>query len=189
MNPSYIELAAVGFSLGAVYLTTKRSIWCWPISIVAVLLSAQVYYTAGLFAEMGLQSYYLGAAIVGWVSWHRQKQMTGTVMVRRMTSYHWWSAVAISILSGVLLGYVLWLKTKAPIAFVDSLIATSSLVATWFMVKRYLENWLIWVVIDTACLFVYIHKELYSFAGLFMIYTLLAIQGYFDWKKEQTSSA
>jgi nicotinamide mononucleotide transporter len=142
-----------------------------------------VYFSAGLYAEMALQSYYLFAAIAGWIGWHRTSNTDGYIGVLRMKIAHWWYAVGVGSSTGALLGFILWQQTKSPIAFADSLIATSSLVATWFMVKRYLENWLMWVVIDSACIIVYLHKGLFSFAGLFVLYTLLALKGYFDWKK------
>ena len=64
-----LELLAVVVTLGAVYLTTRQKIWCWPLGMISVVLYASVFYQARLYADMGLQALYFALAIYGWWAW------------------------------------------------------------------------------------------------------------------------
>lgn len=178
----WIEIAATIFSLIGVYLTTKRVVWCWPISIIAVVLTTLVYWEANLMAEMSLQAYYLLAAVFGWVMWTREDSTHGTIKVQRFPLKYGYILGLIIFIAAVSMGLFFDCYTESDLPYLDSAIAAASLAATWMMVKRYLENWLLWIVIDSGCVGLYLYKELYWFAALFGLYTLLAVRGYRDWK-------
>jgi nicotinamide mononucleotide transporter len=176
-----LEYSAVLFSLVAVWLTVKRVIWCWPISILAVLLTAWVYLKAGLFAEMALQAYYLAAAIWGWVQWASWKQSLHRIPIQAVSVKRLLPFIGLFALLGLLLGLLFDRYTLHDTPYFDSMLAAGSLLATALMVKRVIQNWLFWILIDSASILLYLHKELYGFALLFFIYTLLAYKGWRDW--------
>lgn len=181
MSP--VELAAVVFSLVAVWLTVKRMIWCWPTSIVAVILTVWVYFKATLYAEMALQAYYLLAAIWGWLQWSKVKNEQQSVPVRMVSFSKLLPAILLTVCLGLIMGFLFHRYSDNDTPYVDSLLASFSLLATALMVKRVLQNWIFWVFIDAASVFLYLYKELYGFAVLFLVYTVLAAKGWTDWKK------
>jgi nicotinamide mononucleotide transporter len=80
--------------------------------------------------------------------------------------------------------FVLKKFTPSDMALADALLTSGGIVATWMLTQKLIEQWLFWIVIDLLSMGVMIYKELYPSAILFFVYTLLAIKGYMEWKKE-----
>jgi len=172
-----LELAAVVFSIAYTVLITYENILCWPAAIIASILFIYLVYGKMLIAETVLHFFYLLAAIYGWITW-------GTSGGFSVNSY----GLNINLLligTGFLLlipsGYLLKKYLSAALPYVDSFTTIFSFIATYMMAHMVLENWLYWIVIDSVSVFMYARRGLYIGAGLFLIYTILAFNGYFSW--------
>ncbi len=176
----------LGFVSGVlgVILTIRQHILCWPLAIVSVAVYTYVFFVSGLYGDMALQLFYLGSSIYGWWLWAKGKGMQEFV-VFKMSEKIMLISVGLTAVLTVLFYFILK-QTNTNVAFYDAFLTAVSLVTTWLMAKKYLENWIIWVFADCAYVFLYVFKELYLTAILYLIFAVLAALGYFQWKKKIT---
>lgn len=177
-----VELTATILALAYVILALKQSIWCWPAALLSTLLFTHVMWDSALLSDALLHVYYAGMALYGWWRWQKLAQQRGEqpVFEWRWQRHAW--LIAITALLGLVLGYVMANYTHADFAWIDAQTTAFSLVATWLVAKKLVSNWLYWVVIDAACIFVYAQKHLYFLTALFMLYTVIAVVGFFVWR-------
>ncbi len=181
---SLLEVAGVISGLLCVYLAAKNIIWNWPLAIISVAIYIFIFYDSRLFADMGLQVYFLAVNIYGWYFWSKKpasapKTPVTSIKQREVIL----SAVAIVIFT-FLLGSILHNHTIASYPYLDSFCTACSIVAQFFMARKVLQNWLLWVFVDAIYVGIYIFKDLHLTAVMYAIYIVIALIGYFDWKKE-----
>ena len=176
------------FSIVYVILAAKENIWCWPFGLISVILAFVVYIDpeVRLYSDATLQVYYMGMSIYGWIAWRKRDtpQTTATAL-----PIHTWGSTqhlltfAVGSALALLLGYF-WTWMNAALPYIDAFTTSFSIIATYMVARKILENWLYWIVIDTVCIFVYLHRGLYLFALLFLIYCIIAVYGYINWRKQ-----
>lgn len=174
-----------------VILALKENIWCWSFGIVSSALWVSVYFNERLWYESILSVFYVVLGIYGWLSWAREKgspttpAKTPELKISKITGRVLLNCVMIAVAAGIVLGYVADALTKNDFAYTDALLSSFSVVATWMTARKYLENWLFWIVIDACSAVLYIFKgpSMYLAALLFIFYTFMALGGYFAWKK------
>ena len=136
---------------------------------------------------MGLQVYFIGVSIYGWYYWifGKKESQNVNLPVSKLNLKHsvYYSLAFVFFYSG--LYFILKGFTDSPIPGWDSLATALSLVGTWMLAKKILENWLVWIVADALCIGISFYKGLYFTSGLFVIYTVMAFIGYLNWKKLQ----
>lgn len=178
-----IEFASSATCVVSIWLNTKRNSIGWPIGLVSVSLASWVYLSSGLFAECGLQVFYFLSGIYGWWQWENGKTGDGSLEVNRIPVTSMLKSLVAGF-SGFLLVYGFLTKyTVSSQPFLDSLITAFSIVAQIWLARRWLENWILWILINLVSICLYVYKELWFFSGLYGILLLLAVKGYFDWKK------
>ena len=180
---SWLEIVGVISGLLCVYLAAKNIIWNWPLAIISVCIYIFIFYNSHLFADMGLQFYFLMVNIYGWYYWSRKpasQQKTPVVLITKPQII--FSTIAIIIFTFIL-GSVLK-YTTASYPYLDSFCTACSLVAQFFMARKIVENWLIWVFVDIIYVGIYIFKGLHLTAIMYAIYIIIALIGYLDWKKD-----
>jgi nicotinamide mononucleotide transporter len=180
-----IELVATLLAVAYVVLALKHSIWCWPAALLSTLLFTHVMWDSALLSDALLHIYYAGMAVYGWWRWRQLQQQSG----QAQPVYEWvWQRhlllISLTAMAGLLLGYLMANYTHADFAYLDAQTTAFSLVATWLVAKKLLSNWLYWVVIDAVSIFVYAQKHLYFLTALFMLYTVIAVVGYFVWRSQ-----
>ncbi|QQL49722.1 nicotinamide riboside transporter PnuC [Mucilaginibacter ginkgonis] len=187
---SIIELAGVITGLLCVYLAAINNIWNWPLAIISVVLYIFIFYDARLYADMGLQVYFLGTNIYGWYYWSRRPKTAVKVPVAWITRKEIvWSVIAMLVVTPVL-GYTL--ITLAPVLhyqpaafpYLDSFCTACSIVSQIFLARKVLQTWLIWIFVDVIYVGVYIVKDLQPTAFMYAVYVLIAILGFVDWRKD-----
>jgi nicotinamide mononucleotide transporter len=177
------ELTAFVTGLFCVYLAAKNVIWNWPLAIISVTISAVVFYEKHLFADTGLQMYFLAMNIYGWYHWSKRSPADNLVPVVNISGRQiLFSILSITVVT-VFLGSVLK-YTTASYPYLDSFCAACSVVAQLLLARKILENWLIWVFVNTIYVGIYLFKDLHLFAIMYAIYIPIAVLGYVDWKKE-----
>lgn len=180
---SWIEGLGVFFALAYVFLAAKESIWCWPAATISVLLYIYICINANLFAETGLQLFYLVMAIYGWYQWNRKKGHDKRPIIVWPRNWHAIN-IALGTLVTFIVGFLLQRYTSAAIPYLDSFTTVFALTATFMVTKKVLENWIYWIIIDASSIFLYSYRGLYLTAALFLVYTIIAVFGYLHWLKE-----
>lgn len=179
-----IEIFGVITGFICVWLAARNNIWNFPVTIVSVFLYMVVFYRARLYADMGLQVYFLGMALYGWYYWIDRSESGEEIKpVRRITSTLIGIGIVVIALFTILFGTFLDRQTDAFSPYLDSLCAGGSLFGSFLLSRRILENWLVWIVVDVIYLYLYISKELYLTTILYLAYIVVAIIGYREWKR------
>ncbi|QIO05244.1 nicotinamide riboside transporter PnuC [Acinetobacter shaoyimingii] len=180
---SKLEISAFILNVLGVWLTSKQYRICWLINIVAVLLYAIIFYEVNLYADASLQVVFVLMQLYGWYSWSKKANQTQAVVD---PSYIPQKVLIYSIVTGVVFGLILgsgfatW--TQAELPWLDSMLASFSLVASYWAAKKYIETWSLWCVVDTLYVGMFIHKSLYVTALLYFIFIVLALNGWRMWR-------
>jgi nicotinamide mononucleotide transporter len=176
------EIVAVVSALVYVILASKGSKWCFLFGLISSAIYVYITFKLNFLFDVGINAYYVIMSFYGWFSWSKQTN-SGSVMATRVPA----KKLLIYIISGfvvcILLAYFADKFSSAELPYLDAFTTVFAIIATYMVVQRQIENWLIWVVVDSVAAGMYFHKELYFTALLFFIYTIVAIFGYFKWKK------
>ena len=180
---TWLEITGVVTGLLCVALAAINNIWNWPIAIVSVGIYIFIFFNTHLYADMGLQVYFMIMNFYGWYYWSRKpdnEEKTPVLIVTKVELIY--SAIAVVIFTfilGSLLKY-----TPASFPFLDSFCTACSLVAQVYLARKILENWLIWIFVDIIYVGIYIFKGLELTAIMYGIYVGIALWGYFDWRED-----
>jgi len=185
-NWSIIESTAVLFSIIYVVLAAKQNIWCWAFAAISVILYIYICFTSQLFAETGLQSFYLFMAAYGYYNWNKKKE---ELSISQWTATKHLLLILFGAIFTFLIGFYFATYTNAKMPIIDSFTTVFSIIATYMITKKVLENWLYWIVIDAVSIYLYLNRDLHLTSLLFMVYTIIAIFGYFSWLKKMKVDA
>lgn len=181
---NWIEIFAALSGLIYLYLEIKGNILIWPLGILTSSLYIIVFYNSGFFADMALNLYYVLISIYGWYLWSKNiRNDNQKIVVKNVTSVQIVILTFASVLIFLIIHYILYNHTTSTVPFGDSFTTALSIVATWMLAKRIIEQWFIWIVVNIVSLSLYIYKGLYPTVILFAFYTLMSFVGYFEWKK------
>jgi nicotinamide mononucleotide transporter len=178
---SLLSFIALVFAVLGVWLTIKQTIWCWPVSLVAVVISIVVFYEERLFGDMSLQVFYFFAGIYGWVYWEEHRKRDFKVENMKLS---WVPVLIIATALQSILYYYLLLYFKGDKPFLDAVLTAASLTTTYMMTRKWVENWITWVIIDLIYVLLYLLKDMYLFAILNFLMAAVAFYGWLKWKKE-----
>ncbi len=170
---------AVAVVLGATYtyLITYGSVWCWPAAFISSAIFVYLCWRKRIYADAALNLFYVAMAVYGWTTWGNT--IEGGYITLPWQTHAW-------VISGSLAvgGVVAWLLRRYTNAFwpgVDTLIAVFGVVATILMIMAVRENWYYWIVIDAVSILLYASRRMYLTTALFVVYTILAINGAMEW--------
>lgn len=180
---SHLEIAAFILNVLGVWLTSKQYRICWLVNIVAVMLYMVIFYQVHLYADALLQGVFIIMQLYGWLSWTKASAakplhagyMNQAVMAR---------SLLIGAAAGLVLGLLFSTYTQASLPWLDSMLASFSLVASYWAARKYIESWAMWCVLDALYVLMYLHKSLNLTAFLYFIFILLALNGWRMWKKQ-----
>jgi nicotinamide mononucleotide transporter len=178
-----LEVVAVVFGLVSVWLSVREHIASWPTAIVTVSLYFVIFYDARLYADMGLQVFFASISVYGWYHWLYGGEHRTVLLVSRTPAWLWWVLPVLWVAGFGGLGFLLARTTDAALPFVDSALTVGSLIAQWMMTRKYLENWIVWVLLDVAYIALFISRGLELTAVLYAGYLVLASNGYLEWRR------
>lgn len=186
---SLLELIAVLFAIAYLLLAVKENILCWSAALISTFIFLFIFWQVRLYMESGLQIYYIGMAIYGWHQWTRSGEGETRLTITSWNHKQHIVALALITIATILSGFILSSETDARLPFIDSFTTWSSVVTTYMVARKILENWLYWLVIDSVSIYLYLDRELYFTALLFAIYIIIILFGWFSWQKSyrQTS--
>ena len=182
-----MALEVIGTIVGLVYLWLeyKASIYLWIESIIMPAIYIVVYYDAGLYADFGINIYYLGAAVYGWLVWRfgNKSKAQKELPITQMPMKSWLKVSMVYIVAQLLIAWILIEYTDSNVPWWDAFTTALSVVGMWMLARKYLEQWWVWIVVDVVCVGLYIYKELFFTAGLYAFYAIIAIFGWLNWKR------
>ena len=180
---SWAESCAVGLALVYVLLAVYQNRWCWVAAIVSATLYVFIFWQVQLYLEAALQCFYIGMAIYGWRVWRGGQTAPEQTITTWPWRHHLMACGALLCVT-LLLGTVMMRWSDAAAPFIDAATTVSALLATWLVAQKILENWLYWIVIDMASIWLYLSRDLSLTAALFAGYVLLAAFGYRTWRAQ-----
>ncbi|MFT4057643.1 MAG: nicotinamide riboside transporter PnuC [Novosphingobium sp.] len=180
-----VEWIAAALGLANIALLVRRSVWNYPFGMAMVALYVAVFFEAKLYGEAGLQVFFFVAQGWSWVLWLRAAKTGGEgddrVPVRVLSNLSrvvWLTATAALALN---LGWVMHRFTDASLPYADTAIAGASIAAQILLAFRRIENWVLWIAVDVASIAVYVHKDLWATAGLYVVFLLMSVLALREW--------
>lgn len=173
----------------AVWLTARENVWCWPVGLVNVSLSALVFLDARLYSSMALQVVYLVLSVYGWYEWLHGGKDDGRLAVSR-TPARWLVGLFVAgVAFALALGWFLRYRTDAALPFWDAGTTAFSLVAQWMITRKWLESWMVWIPVDVVYVGMYLSQGLHAFTGLYAVFLVLAVLGLLEWRRSMSGAA
>jgi nicotinamide mononucleotide transporter len=185
---SPLEAVAVAFGVLYLVLAIRQNILCWYAAFVSSVLSVVLMFEARLYSESALQVFYAVMAVYGWYQWrHGTAGPNGAT--RELPISVWPLPVHAVAIGGTLAasGAIGWALTHTAAAYpyVDSFVTVASLVTTYMVARKILENWIYWLVIDSLSLYLYVMRGLPLYAALFALYLVLIVVGFVRWQRDR----
>ena len=184
LSTSALEWIAVCSSIIYVILAARKLIYCWLFAFISSALYVYICLSANLYLESVLQLFYVVMAVVGFLLWNKSESEE---IIKWPAKYHVIN-LSLSTLTVLLFGYLFSVYTDQANPYVDASTTVFSLVATFMVTKKVLENWIYWIIIDAVSVYLYFSRDLHLTAVLFVIFTVLAIVGYVSWNKTMKSA-
>ncbi|HKE46137.1 MAG TPA: nicotinamide riboside transporter PnuC [Steroidobacteraceae bacterium] len=179
---SPIELAAAILALLYLVLAARQNAWCWPCALVSTAIYLWLFFERALYQQALLQLFYIAMAVYGWWHW-RGAASEGALRVSRWTLQQHATAAAVVITLTLSTGWIEARVTSAPLPYLDAFTTWGSVVTTWMVARKVLENWLYWLVVDSAMVYLSYRSGLPATAVLFVIYLGIVIAGFFAWRR------
>lgn len=185
-----LDITATIVGLVYIWLEYRASIYLWIAGIIMPAIDIFLYYEAGLYADFGMAIYYTLAALYGYAVWKWGKkrgaaadeQLPITRFPRRkVLPVALLFAVAWAAIYEILIHF-----TNSDVPITDSFANALSFVGLWALARKYLEQWMVWIVVDVVLSALYIYKGIPFKASLYALYVVIAVAGYFKWKKMMT---
>lgn len=179
-------LQLTGIALGLLYLWLeyRADIRLWIVGLIMPCVHGALYFKAGLYADCSMQLYYILAGLYGWIVWHNAPHRETAARTIGHTPRQLVPAlIALFAAAHVLIYLLLTRFTNSTVPFWDALTTALSVVAMWMLSRKFVEQWLVWAAVDAITVGLYIYKQIPFTAGLYALYTALAVAGYLRWRK------
>lgn len=179
-------LQIVGVALGLLYLWLeyKANIWLWIVGMLMPCVHCVLYYKSGLYADSAMQAYYIVAGLYGLAVWLLgQKRTKKELKIAHTPLRLILPLVAVYAALHATMYFMLVRFTDSTVPFLDAMTTALSMVAMWMLSRKYVEQWLVWLVVDAITVGLYIYKGIPLTAGLYTLYTVLAFVGYLRWRR------
>ena len=177
------EVIAMTLGIAYIILIAKESLWGWVFGFFSTLIYTILFWEGALVSSSFLNFYYMIMAGYGYYSWNRgveEKMLTiSTYPISKNISI-----IAIGAVTTFIIGYLSTTYSDANYAYMDSFVMVFSIIATWMLTQKILENWIYWLIIDSVAIVLYWNNGYLVTVILFSIYIILGVYGYVTWKKE-----
>lgn len=200
-----LESTGMVFGLLSVYFSVKKNIWVYPTGIISTAIYVYILFVFGLLGDCMINIYYTIMSIYGWILWAKSSDDHLHVNVSWATRKEWIYGILLFDLSLILVTVIYYFKPFIDNHFsmqnvslgldhldwanwLDVVTTSIFLVGMWFMAKRKVENWIFWIIGDLICVPMMIYKGLGITSLQYLIFTIMAIIGFMEWKKNLTSN-
>lgn len=199
-----LEIIAASLGIASVFFSVKKNIWVFPTGIISTILYVYIAFVFGLLGDSMTNVYYTSMSIYGWILWYKSSEDHVHVEVSWATKKEWIFAGILFVLSIFFVSLLYYFK---PFIFnnfsmenvqlglyhldwanwLDVFTTAIFLVGMWLMAKRKIENWIFWIIGDIIVVPMMIYKGLGITSLQYLVFTAMAIVGYFEWKKDHKS--
>jgi nicotinamide mononucleotide transporter len=179
-----IEIIIFIFGVLSVYFAKKENVLVYPTGIICTILSVYIMYNAKYYADMSINIYYSIMSLYGWFQW--KKITNGEVLtISRTNMKEKIIGVILFLITALICIYIYkFFNYKLQINnYLDIFTTSLFFTAMWYMAKKKIENWTLWIVGNTFAVYIFFDRQLYIIAIQYIIFTILAISAYIEWKK------
>ena len=183
LSSHWLDITTTALGLAYILLEYKASVWMWVVGFFMQSLGIVLYYQKGLYADCGMELYYLAMTVYGFIAWMRHKQKTADLPIRHMpknTAFVW---IGIGLAAWLAIYLILSNFTNSTVPVADAFTTAFSIVGIWALARKYLEQWFVWIVVDVVTSVLYFHKDIPFKASLYALYVVIAVFGYFKWRR------
>ena len=202
MALNWLDITTAALGLAYILFEYRASVWMWAVGAVMQLLGIVLYYQKGLYADCGMEFYYLAMTAYGFWRWTHASATAALVTVPEgspkgsvpvpITHIPIRLAVlwmAIFLILWLAIWWLLTTFTDSTVPVADAFTTALSLVGIWALAHKYLEQWLVWIAVDVVTCWLYFQKDIPFKASLYGLYVLIAIAGFFRWRKQVVHGA
>tara|TARA_B000000609_G_C24134150_1_gene327244 strand:+ start:383 stop:970 length:588 start_codon:yes stop_codon:yes gene_type:complete len=183
LQVNWFEIVAAILAIAYLILAMLQDIRCWVAWIISSLMYFFVMYSANLYMEALLQIFYIFIGLYGLYQWRFKADKKDALKITTWSVKNHLIVIGALVFLTSLSGYVLMIYTAAASPFIDAFTTWGAIAASYLVAKKILENWFYWFVIDFVSVFLFISRELYPTALLFLVYLVLVVIGYSAWRK------
>lgn len=187
MTVDWLDLATTVLGLLYIWLEYRAHIALWVVGIIMPALDIYLYYSHGLYGDAGMAVYYTLAGIYGYVVWKwrgaRGRQQARSYTITHMPLRLYLPTAVFFLVAWAATYYVLTTWTNSTVPVLDSFTNALSFVGLWALSRKYIEQWGFWIVVDVVCCVLYVQKGIPFKAGLYGLYVVIAVMGWFKWKQ------
>ena len=184
----WLDIVTTVLGLAYILLEYKASIWMWAVGFAMQALGIVRYYQKGLYADCGMEFYYLAMTVYGYWKWIHGSASKEALPIRhfpRRLVLPWLLLIA------MVWGFIYWLLvtfTNSNVPLADSFTTALSIVGIWALAHKYLEQWFIWIAVDVVTCALYFYKDIPFKASLYAVYVVIAVFGYIKWRRMMQAS-
>ena len=183
------EWAAVVLAFGYLLLAVRQNAWCWACAIASSTIFLVLFARGGLVMQSALQVFYIAMGAYGWWAWRRGSAQGAALPVSRWRVGRHAVAIAALLAASAVNGWIVARAQGGWVPYVDAFVAWVSVLATWMVARKVLENWLYWIVVDSVAAALYWSQGFHATAVLFVAYVVVAVRGYFAWRADTRGAA
>ena len=185
METDWLDIVTTVLGLLYIWLEYRAHIALWVVGIVMPALDVYLYYSHGLYGDAGMAVYYTLAACYGLFVWKFKKtrKLKQDLPIIHLPKRQYLPAAVGFFAAWGITYYILSEWTNSTVPVLDSFTNALSIVGMWALARKYLEQWLFWMVVDAVCTVLYVQKGIPFKAGLYGLYVVIAVMGYNKWKK------
>jgi nicotinamide mononucleotide transporter len=184
IQTNWIEWFGVVSGLLFLYLEIKQHLAMWIVGFITSAIYVIIFYSVKLYADTIINVYYTLMSIYGILMWMRKKTSEQSFVYTKISKR---LAIRLSLVGVVLftsVSFCLKRYTDSPLPYHDAFLSTLSIIGTWMLSKRYLQQWYLWIAANGFSVYLYYVKNLYPTVLLFFIYTIMSVYGYYSWKNK-----
>jgi len=184
----WLEFSGLVSGLICVWLLIRQNVWTFPIGLIYSVVSVAVFMEQKLYSDVVLSGYYVLMNGYGWYYWLRggvRSQQDELPVSRTPMASAGVVAVMTAIATG-LVGLFFATQTDAALPYWDSFTTCASFAAMWMTARKYLENWVVWLVVDVVAVGIYLVKDIELYALLYFVYLGMAVAGFRAWQRSMT---
>ena len=185
LSEYWLDILTTVLGLIYIWLEYRASIALWFVGVIMPALDIWLYWSHGLYGDAGMAVYYTLAAVYGFYVWKFKKtrKLKQSLPIIHLPRRQYLPATLFFFFAWGVTYYILVTWTNSTVPLLDSFTNALSFVGMWALARKYLEQWFFWIVVDAVCCFLYIQKGIPFKAGLYGLYVVIAIAGYYKWKQ------
>lgn len=185
---TWLEVIAFALALANIVCNVYEIHWGWPLTLVASALYAWLFYASKLYGDASVNVFFALTALWGWWQWLRGRRVhvgdvSAPLTIARLDAAGWRNALAAWGALWLIGAFVLRSITDSDVPWADGFVTAGSVVGTVLLARKFIENWLIWLVVNAASVALFAYKALHLTALLYVLFFALAVVGWVGWQR------